>query len=95
MGILKDKDIDAMLDYLLRDDDEIVITTPDSERKASPEYIAEKIKNHHVELFDNMYEALNAAKSLANKEKLLCITGSLYLTGELRYALVNELKKVE
>ena len=95
LGILKDKDIDAMLDYLLRDDDEIVITTPDSERKASPEYIAEKIKNHHVELFDNMYEALNAAKSLANKEKLLCITGSLYLTGELRYALVNELKKVE
>lgn len=94
LGILKDKDIDAMLDYLLRDDDEIIITTPDSERKASPEYIAQKIQNHHVELFANMYEALEAAKHLANKEKLLCITGSLYLTGELRQALVDELKNM-
>lgn len=42
-----------------------------------------------------MYEALNAAKDLANKEKLLCITGSLYLTGELRQVLVDELKKIE
>ena len=83
-----------MLDYLLRDDDEIIITTPDSERKASPEYIAQKIQNHHVELFANMYEALEAAKHLANKEKLLCITGSLYLTGELRQALVDELKNM-
>ena len=94
LGILKDKDIDAMLDYLLRDDDEIVITTPDSARKASPEYIAQKIQNHHVELFADMYEALKAARHLANKEKLLCITGSLYLTGELRQVLVDELKNV-
>lgn len=40
-----------MLIDLLRDDDEIVITTPNSERKASPEYIASKISNHRVETF--------------------------------------------
>ncbi len=89
LGILKDKDIDAMLDCLLRDDDEIVITTPDSERKASPEYIAQKIQNHHVEIFDNMNEALTAARMLAGNDKLLCITGSLYLTGELRDIIVK------
>ena len=48
LGILKDKDIDTMLIDLLRDDDEIVITTPNSERKASPEYIASKISNNSV-----------------------------------------------
>ncbi len=91
LGILKDKDIDAMLDYLIRKGDEIVITTPDSERKAAPEYIAEKIHEHHVELFADMKEALNKAQELAGTDKLLCITGSLYLTGELRYILINEL----
>ena len=53
LGILKDKDIDTTLIDLLRDDDEIVITTPNSERKASPEYIASKISNHRVETFNN------------------------------------------
>ncbi len=91
LGILKDKDIDAMLDCLIRKGDEIVITTPDSERKAAPEYIAEKIHEHHVELFADMKEALIKAQELAGKDKLLCITGSLYLTGELRYILLREL----
>lgn len=90
LGILKDKDIDTMLIDLLRDDDEIVITTPNSERKASPEYIASKISNHRVETFNNMQEALTLARQWAGKDKVLCITGSLYLTGELRNILVNE-----
>lgn len=90
LGILKDKDIDTMLVDLLRDDDEIIITTPNSERKASPEYIASKIQNHRVETFANMREALTLARQWAGVDKLLCITGSLYLTGELRNILVNE-----
>ena len=98
LGILKDKDIDAMLEHLLRDGDEIVITTPDSERKASPEYIAEKIKQHnltnHIETFDDMNTALEAGIKLAGKEKLLCLTGSLYLTGELRNIIVKRINNI-
>lgn len=90
LGILKDKDIDTMLLDLLRDDDEIVITTPNSERKASPEYIANKITNHRVETFSNMQDALTLARKWAGTDKILCITGSLYLTGELRNILLNE-----
>jgi dihydrofolate synthase/folylpolyglutamate synthase len=37
-----------------------------------------------------MQEALTLARQWAGKDKVLCITGSLYLTGELRNILVNE-----
>ena len=90
LGILKDKDIDTMLAELLRDDDEVVITMPDSDRRAAPEYIASKIYGHHVEMYSNMRDALDAARFLARDGKLLCLTGSLYLTGELRDIIVHE-----
>ena len=48
----------------------------------------------YCDIYGDMYEALKAARHLANREKLLCITGSLYLTGELRQVLVDELKNV-
>lgn len=89
LGILKDKDIDTMLTDLLREDDEIIITVPNSQRKASPEYIAEKIKNQRVETFADPREALSLARQWAGTEKILCMTGSLYLTGELRDILIN------
>lgn len=89
LGILKDKDIDTMLIDLLRDDDEVVITVPNSQRKASPEYIASKINNQRVETFASPREALNLARQWAGKDKILCMTGSLYLTGELRDILIN------
>ena len=100
LGILKDKDIDAMLDYLLREDDEIVITSPDSARKATPEYLAEKVEQHQIaedkiKTFDNMREALTYAIDWANKQRLLCITGSLYLTGELRYIVADKVKNLQ
>lgn len=98
LGILKDKDIDSMLNYLLRADDEVIITAPHSLRKATPEYLAQKIKAHnikHIETYDDMREALMAAFDLAGKQKLLCITGSLYLTGELRYIVAEKLKNLQ
>lgn len=90
LGILKDKDIDTMLKELLREGDEVVITVPDSDRRADPDFIAGKIHDHHVETYSNMKDALDEARFLARDGKLLCLTGSLYLTGELRDIILHE-----
>jgi dihydrofolate synthase/folylpolyglutamate synthase len=42
----------------------------------------------------NPLEALKTARTLANPEDLICITGSVYFAGELRPALLDKLKRL-
>ena len=91
LGILKDKDIEAMLDILLRPNDTVVVTVPDSERAAEPQELAKQVAPHvqHVEAIADNGEALNRALELANQEKLLVMAGSLYLVGGVRQLLLK------
>lgn len=84
MGILHDKNIRKMTAALLRPTDIVVLTKPDSERAAETAEVAGCIQVQHLEQYDDMQEALDRGIELANEEKLLCLTGSLYLIGELR-----------
>ena len=43
LGILKDKDIDTMLDILLRPNDTVVVTVPHSDRASDPQFLAGKV----------------------------------------------------
>jgi len=92
LGILKDKDIDTMLDILLRPNDTVVVTVPHSERASDPQLLAGKVSPHvqHVETIPDNSEALNRALELANGEKLLVMAGSLYLVGGLRKLLLDK-----
>ena len=92
LGILKDKDIDTMLDILLRPNDTVVVTVPHSDRASDPQLLAGKVAAHvrHVEAIADNDEAMNRALELANGEKLLVMAGSLYLVGELRKMLLDK-----
>ena len=91
LGILKDKDIDTMLDILLRPNDTVVVTVPHSDRASDPQLLAGKVAHvQHVEAIADNDEAMNRALELANGEKLLVMAGSLYLVGELRKMLLDK-----
>lgn len=92
LGILKDKDIDTMLDILLRPNDTVVVTVPHSDRASDPQILAGKVAAHvqHVEAIADNNEAMNRALELANGEKLLIMAGSLYLVGGLRKLLMDK-----
>ena len=92
LGILKDKDIDTMLDILLRPNDTVVVTVPQSERADSAADLSRRVAPavQHVEALENNKEALNRALELANGEKLLVIAGSLYLVGGVSQMLLKQ-----
>lgn len=90
LGILKDKDVDGMLQSLIRSEDVVVVTEPDSERLARAEFVAGKVIAKQVEAFPKMKKALQRAIELAGDDKLLCVAGSLYLIGELRKYILED-----
>lgn len=89
LGILRDKDVDAMLHLLVRANDTVIVTSPDSDRAKDPEKLAKMIHAQHVEVVRGRGEALKRALELADESRLLCVTGSLYLVGTIRQQLIN------
>ncbi len=91
LGILRDKAIDEMLDILLRPEDVVVVTQPDSERAEATERLLAAVKRRARKTVaePNRGRALDCALSMA-AGRVLCCTGSLYLIGELRARLVAE-----
>ncbi len=94
LGILKDKDIDSMLDILLRPNDTVILTTPQSERASDPDAVAKKVRAQHIEVHAENREAVERAMELANGERLLCVAGSLYLIGGVRQMLLKKKSQV-
>jgi dihydrofolate synthase / folylpolyglutamate synthase len=87
-GVLKDKDYKAMLKKLLPLGDRLILTSPNTERAMPPEALLPFAKQYlrRIEVMKNSREALKRALSIANENDLICITGSLYLIGEIKKA---------
>ena len=95
LGILKDKDYKFMLEYLLRPEDVVVMTTPDSQRAAEPEQLLPYVVSEAKEAVPEPAKALKRAQDLAEQagnpeETTLICAGSLYLIGALREMLIKE-----
>lgn len=90
LGILRDKDIDSMLDRLLRKEDEVVVTMPNSERADTAEDLARRVRKRCtcIEVEKEEEKALSLALAHA-RGKLLVMAGSLYLVGGLRQRLLE------
>ena len=88
LGILHDKAIDDMLDILLRSEDVVFVTQPDSGRAEAAERLLQSVRKRvrQAEAEPDRDRALTRAKQAA-EGKILCCTGSLYLIGELRARL--------
>jgi len=86
LGIMKDKDIAAVLKEL-SDVEHIVATAVDYPRATPLDELAELARIHTkatVTEVEGPVKAFEAALSLARPTDLVCVTGSLYLAGEIR-----------
>lgn len=92
LGILKDKDMDAMLESLLRPGDCVIATTPCSPRAAEAAVLAEKAGAvvECVDLREEPEQALVRGLELSHGAVPLIVTGSLYLVGGIRQMLLEK-----
>lgn len=95
LGILHDKAVDDMLNILVRPDDIVVVTPPQSDRAETLPVLEEKAEAvcHHVEAVADNGAALERALVLAGGERLLVAAGSLYLIGGLRQLILGKAGK--
>ncbi len=85
IGILKDKDIRAILRFLEPLADTVILTRPDDQRAAAPEDLLRQMpRSGKAVIFDRVPEAIQQALALARPEDLICVTGSLYTVGEAK-----------
>ncbi len=84
IGIMKDKDIKAMLGNILPLSDYVIYTRPAYSRAATPETLADlgKVFNKPTEIIPILKNAIDKALNLANKNSIILITGSLFTVGE-------------
>jgi dihydrofolate synthase/folylpolyglutamate synthase len=87
-GVLNDKDYRSMLKKLVPLADRLIITKPDTIRAMPPKEIAAVAQkwqyNERIELAESPHEALKRALSIAGSDDMICVTGSLYLVGEIK-----------
>ena len=89
LGILADKDIEAMVDELAPVADHVVVMPAPSERSAPVEQLAELVaaSGCTVEIAAGIEDALELASGLAIETDAVVVTGSLYTVGAAREAL--------
>ena len=93
-GVLSDKDYRTMLNKLVWLADRIIITRPSIDRAVPPQELVPVTKcyKNHIEIVEKPSEALRRALLTADGEDLICVTGSLYLVGEIKQAFAGILR---
>jgi dihydrofolate synthase/folylpolyglutamate synthase len=89
LGIMEDKDIRKMLEYLLPLASTVVVTQSSSERAKPARAIASTLRGMGCDpvVIEKVDEAVKFARTLAAVSDMVCVTGSLYTVGEARTAL--------
>ena len=104
LGASTDKDMDAMFDAILPIAQHILLTQSHHPRAATATSLAERIaaraaakggqdKESAVTHIVPIEQALDAALQLAEKDDLICITGSLFIVADLRAAWLGRAGK--
>lgn len=93
-GMLKDKDWVAMINDLAERADVLIATAPYSHRGLDPKLLALEVEKMGVKtsLEPDPEEAVKTALKIADKQDVVCITGSLYLIGHIRDFLLDKQK---
>lgn len=86
IGMLKDKDIDGVLEILMDKFDKVITTTPDSDRSMSCEELKEKIEKYvpNVIAIENIDDAVKYVLDNASEDEIIISAGSLYMIGHVR-----------
>ena len=90
-GMLKDKDVSAIIDSFMKITDDFVITEPDNPRKMGAAELAELFmaKGAKCQVKSNPEEACSVALSKKDEYDVIVFAGSLYLIGKIRSILRN------
>ena len=88
-GVLRDKDIDIIIENLFRATDFVIVTKPESERAAKPEDICQRLQSRGIKsmAISNNDEAFD--KFIDSDIDILVAAGSLYLIGHIRELLIG------
>lgn len=81
LGILKDKEVDMMLDILLPIAKEVYCTAVPNERTMDPGELEKKIQKKGISA--HVISGITEYQSIAKPSEVTCIAGSLYLLGEV------------
>lgn len=86
IGILKDKEYRLMLDEIIPLADKVIVTEPKSYRALDIKKMFELVKETKKEVYSekNIEDAFKLAKSITEKDGVVCCAGSLYLIGEIK-----------
>jgi len=91
LGILKDKDVKKIVAEIAPICQEVVVTSPKTERGFNKNLLGKEVMNYlpskRVRVEDGVGEALRRALEIANRDDLICVSGSLYTVGEARSVL--------
>lgn len=98
-GAMRDKDVTEIAGILFPLADNLILTEPDNPRSLAVEElqkIAENIVGRsRIFSIKNVSDAIDSARQItvnytATKRSFICITGSLYLVGEAKKAILNK-----
>jgi dihydrofolate synthase/folylpolyglutamate synthase len=93
-GVSSDKDYKSMVKDLMPMADKIILTRAKTQRALDPETIALNVKDGFF-VDQNAKEAYEYAGSLASKNDLILITGSIYLVGDVKAFMYGKAGKVK
>jgi dihydrofolate synthase / folylpolyglutamate synthase len=84
-GAMRDKAISEMSEILFPLAERVIATRPENPRSASPEEIRRAAARTGIEIeaVDDVRQAIERARSLANEGAVIVIAGSIYLIGEM------------
>lgn len=92
LGISRDKDIAGMAKILRTIADRVILTRANLSRAAEPHSLASFFdQDKNVEITPSVKEAITRAKEYAEKDDLILICGSLFVVGEARRELNQQL----
>lgn len=86
-GILADKEVDRILDHMVRITGDVIVTEPESPRRLPAQRLDQLLRDRGVEpvaVTDSAAEGLDRAWSVSENYDVLLFAGSLYLIGAVR-----------
>jgi dihydrofolate synthase/folylpolyglutamate synthase len=87
-GAMRDKDLDEIAATLFPASDKLILTRPTNARAATLDALARLVAAQGIGrppgLFESPADALRAAEACTPPGGIICVTGSLYLVGELK-----------
>jgi len=87
IGLSSDKDIEGVLKEIVCISNDLIFTRTGNPREADPKQmlaIAKRFAHNNLMVIEDIDDALQEAKEIANADDLICITGSFFLAGKVK-----------